>query len=589
MSVIFGNIWGLLGLLCIIPLVIAYLIKPRDVDKTIPSLMFLMRKKKQMRPSSFFKKFIHDPLFLLQLLIIILIAFSLAQPIVNYKADVLSKNMVLVIDASASSQYNEGFGTRFSKSVEMAKEYLGKETTIILAKDIPEIVLEKGTKREAEVLLDRLEPRATSTNIGDAILLADRVLHNQNGRVIVFSDFNENNGADVEIAKNLLRSKGNMVELIQIGEDKKNIGIVSMDLEGSKVSVYVKNYNVDIEEVEVKVDNQVKTIDVPESYTESVIFYLDSGKKEITLDVSDDFALDNKAYVSLPEQKDIDVLLISNNVSAFIQAGLLAQDGLSLEVSRPPVVSQNSFDIYVIEDIEADQIISGTFEDILEKVEKGASVIVFSQKDSSAIDYKGLVGVEFIERRNFGQVINEQMLSISKDIEFGNVEEFFACEASGDSIVIASALISGLVDEKYPLITYQEKGEGYLVYIGIEEEHNDFHYDPQYPIFLYNLISFVTEQKTSAELNKKAASLIIDNEVLDKVGFYDIEEDIFSVNVIDSRESDPYVEEIGIDSEEFEFVKIKQDVELELERWLLAMAFLLFLYEVWYVKKRGDL
>jgi hypothetical protein len=589
MSVIFGNIWGLLGLLFIIPLVIAYLIKPRDIDKTIPSLMFLMRKKKQMRPSSFFKKFIHDPLFLLQLLIILLVAFSLAQPVVDYKADVLSKNMVLVIDGSASSQYNEGFGTRFSKSVEMAKEYLGKETTIIIAKDIPEIVLEKGTKREAEVLLDRLEPRATSTNIGDAILLAERVLYNQNGRVVVFSDFNEKNGADIEIAKDLLRSKGNIVELIQVGEEKKNMGIVSIDLEGSKVTAYVKNYNVDVEQVEVKVDDQVKTINVQEGYTESVTFYLDSGKKEIILDVSDDFPLDNKAYVSLPVQKDIDVLLISNNVSSFIQAGLLAQEGLSLEFSRPPVVSQNNFDVYVIDDIDSGQIISGTFEDILEKIETGASVIVFSQKDSNAIDYKGLVGVEFIERRNFGQVINEQMLSLSKDIEFGKVDEFFACEASGDSIIIASALIDGLVEEKYPLVTYQKKGEGYLVYIGIEEEYNDFHYDPQYPIFFYNLLSFITEQKTSAELNKKAASLIVDNTVLDKVGFYDIREDIFGINVLDSRESSPYIEEIGVDSEEFEFVKVKQDVELELERWLLAMAFLLFLYEVWYVKKRGDL
>lgn len=582
MNLFFANPGWLYALLAIVPLIIIYLIKPREVDKTIPSLMFILGQKKQITPTSFLKRFVHDPLFLIQLLIIALVALALAQPIMYYQADVLSQNMIIIIDASASSQYNEALQTRFEKSIDLAKEYLGSSTTIILAKDIPEIILEKGNKREARYALDKLEPTGTETNIGDAMLLAENVLLNNPGRVIVFSDFMQTAGTQIEIAQNILKSRGNMVELVQVGSSRENIGIVAMEIEDTLATIYIKNYNSDQTNFEVYADFKVQTLNIPAGHVETALFSLDPGTTKIQINSEDDFALDDIAYASIPEAEDTKILLISNNVSPYIQAALVSQEDVSLEISRPPVVTEDDFDIYVIEDINSDQIISGTFEHILDEVEDGAAAIIFSQTESKEIDYKGLLVVELIDRLGNSQIVNEEMLSLSKDIDFGSVEEFFSCSAAEDSIVIATAA-------DHPILVYKEYGSGSLVYFGIEEDFSDFHYDPEYPVLWYNLVQLLTKQKMTSELNKKTASSFLNSHIIDSPGFYEASGEIFAVSLLDQEESSPDIGDVGIAEEEYEFTKIKQEVELPLEQLLLLAAFLLLLFEIWFVKKRGDL
>ena len=73
----FINEAGLYALLSIIPLIIIYLLRPRAKKIKIPSVMFLLDIEKKKR-LNIFRKFLKDPLFLIQLLALIIISLAIA-------------------------------------------------------------------------------------------------------------------------------------------------------------------------------------------------------------------------------------------------------------------------------------------------------------------------------------------------------------------------------------------------------------------------------------------------------------------------------------------------------------------------------
>src|SRR3989344_8042422 len=94
----FANILGLWGLLALIPLVLMYLVKPRPNNLKVPSLMFFFSKERTTTAESFFRHFHQDFLFLIQLAILVLLAFAVSQPLVTINRDAVSNNIVFVLD-----------------------------------------------------------------------------------------------------------------------------------------------------------------------------------------------------------------------------------------------------------------------------------------------------------------------------------------------------------------------------------------------------------------------------------------------------------------------------------------------------------
>ena len=72
----FGNTLGWLAFLSLIPLIIIYLIKPKPTKLKVPSLMFFMKRTNTSTAQSLFRRFQNDLLFLIQLLVLLLLAFS---------------------------------------------------------------------------------------------------------------------------------------------------------------------------------------------------------------------------------------------------------------------------------------------------------------------------------------------------------------------------------------------------------------------------------------------------------------------------------------------------------------------------------
>src|SRR3989338_1834070 len=155
---IFENLFGLWAALFLAPFIILYLIKPKTIEKTIHSLMFLIKEQKHIKEASFLRNFIRNLLFLLQLLALVGMIFAITEPSISVPYSVAVRNTVIVLDASASMQARDGLSTRFGNAVSEARNNLGSENSIILVENSPLILLENGGRMEADSILRSIVP-----------------------------------------------------------------------------------------------------------------------------------------------------------------------------------------------------------------------------------------------------------------------------------------------------------------------------------------------------------------------------------------------------------------------------------------------
>ena len=113
---------GLLGLLSIIVLIIIYIIKPNYQQKFISSTFvwkLSLKYRKKRIPTSKLRNVL---IIVCQILILTSCALILAQPNQVLKAEVKEREVVLVIDASASMRAESNGETRFERAVDGATE-----------------------------------------------------------------------------------------------------------------------------------------------------------------------------------------------------------------------------------------------------------------------------------------------------------------------------------------------------------------------------------------------------------------------------------------------------------------------------------
>ncbi|MBW2987557.1 BatA domain-containing protein, partial [Candidatus Woesearchaeota archaeon] len=152
-----GNIVGLYALLALVPFIILYFIRPKPKEMIFPSLSFLVRQKGSIYKSSFLRNFLKDILFLIQLIVLILLAVSVAEPMIKVDQTVITKNTVLVLDISASMSA-KGI---FDDVIKNAKGALSNTNSIILAENTPLIALDEGKRGEALEIIDSLRAKGT--------------------------------------------------------------------------------------------------------------------------------------------------------------------------------------------------------------------------------------------------------------------------------------------------------------------------------------------------------------------------------------------------------------------------------------------
>jgi len=619
----FTNTLGLIALVSLIPFIILYLRKPRPQDRVIPSLMFILQNKKTSKQAHFLRKFLTNLLFFIQLLVLIGLSLVIAQPFVKLNYDVSLENTIVVLDVSGSMQAYDS-GTRFDKAVKEAKKVLSGKNSIIIAENVPLIVLEDESDETASSILDNLKGKATTTNLGDAVLLAKDILQDRPGRIVVISDFDNVDGPDLLAVRKAISSEEIVVNFIDVSNDAENAGIISMDVKKHSIKISVKNFNSVSKNINLRLikDGNViaesGTIEVLPNSVESFVFDdTPTGISKIELKPEDDLDVDNVVYISAPLKKKVSVLLMSNRKNTNLESAFLASRDIELNVVNPPVLTLNiqgnriepfEHDVIVVHNInnigKRDGILPGTFQDLSNYVKKGGKLIITAQDDLDKfnkvdLDIVNLNNLVDGTRRVCADVINEITKQFENDICFSTVSKYFDADAREGTNVIAS--ISGI-----PVLAMKEHLDGRIFYYGIIDDASDFGTLPSYPVFWNSLINFMAETEDIRDFNTKTGKIVTINQqkvktpsislttskvIFDEIGIYEFNNKKFAANLLDAGESD--VTKTSVLEEESENLDVLKEKSTErnfsLSVFILLLVFLLMVFEVFYLKRRGDI
>ncbi len=594
----FERLIGGLAFLSLIPFIILYLRRPKPTEQTIPSLMFFISQHGSTRFHSFLRHLIRSVLFLLQLLILSLLAFSVMGFFSEVTAE-KSGNLVIVLDVSASMQTEQDGKTRFEQAVSKAEELLKGRVSLVLASNVPRVVLESSNPEAAKKVLKAIKPLDTSSNIGDAILVARDLLGGK-GKIIVLSDFIATEGIDPLVAKRSV-SKDAVVRFFNFGGQASNVGIIDLDVDKSTAKVALENFNKKAETVKIQVvNNGIKdqaTITLEPRSLEEFEFDTLQGQTEVRLIVDDDFKADNTAYVSVPANTKTKVLLITNSEKTNLEAALLAASDISLDIAKPPVVSKFDYDVIILHKFDAKLMLPGYYNEIERSTKNGSSVIITTQEDLDSAKIKflpvevlGLGGVS----RNIINITNY----FTDGIDFGVNERFLNVKAKDGATTIVSAQDS-------PVLTLSGLGSGTVVYYGLLDDYSSFKSSITYPQFWSRLINFLAKTENLDNFNFETGRIDVikkqtvdtplgkiktDRLLLDKAGFYTYDRKV-AANLLNIRESSVSSDATAFSEEEKQItIETSKLTETKSFDSLLALlAAILIFAELLYIKFRGDL
>ena len=611
----FNNLIGLYALLAIVPFIMIYLIRPKSFERVIPSLMFIMQEKNNFKKASFLQKLLRNLLFFMQLLIVLFLTISVAAPYLDIPHTVLVRNHVLVLDASASMATKDGITTRFAKAVGKAKDNLGMRNTIILAENTPVIVLEDASSGEALGLLDKLSPKATSTNLGDAVLLASDILGDKKGVVTVISDFIATEGSDILMARRSLAAEGNTVNFIDVKNEADNIGITDLIVSKNEAVVEIKNYKDKDETIHATLSKGASKITEKEikllaNSKEKIIFDTIEGVSKISLDVNDDLAIDNTAYISSPGKREVKILLITNFPDTNKIRSALNVLGVNLEIREPPTVNAYNIDqdIVIVSDVTKKLFVPTDFVDLKKYTEKGGILIIAAQEDLMEMDTLDLLPVVIESKEDkttsvcvdiIGNIFSKD--PFAEEPCFTSTNKYLKGKAINGTVTLASAQI-----DNSAVIVDAKRGLGEVIYYGIIDEYSSFYSDSYYPVFWNNIINYLMKTEDIREYNFKGGNLIVINEqevkspsttittnklLLDEAGIYEFDNKKVAVNLVNEIESDINRENLELKNnlEKFSAEKVKDVDNVQLEVPLLITALIILFIEFIYIKRRGDL
>ena len=620
----FLNQIGLWALLSLIPFIILYLRRPKPTDRVIPSLMFIIQDKKTSKRYDFLQKFLTNLLFFIQLLTLIGLAIAIAEPSIKANYDVSLENTIIVLDVSGSMQADEGGKTRFEKAVKEAKKVLSGKNSIILAEHIPLVILEDENEKVAADILGNINAKATTTNLGDAMLMAKDILGERPGRIVIISDFNNVDGPDLLVVKRTLSSDEIVVNFIDVSNNAENAGIIRMEVNKHNLKISVKNFNSVKKQVNLKLIKDKKTLSesgkievLPNSIETFIFDDTPTGVSKIELEPKDDLMVDNIAYVSAPLKKKVNVLLITNKRGTNLENALLASRDIELNIVNPPVLTLNTHgnriepfnhDVIITHQINnvgrRDGILPGTFQDLSNYVRDGGKLILTAQDNLMQfkkfdLDIVDLTKLSQDTKRVCMDIINELTKDFKNNNCFSTVSKYFEATSKPGTNVIAS--IDGI-----PLLAIKEQYKGKIFYYGIIDEASDFKTLPSYPVFWNSLVNYMAETENIRDFNSKTGKVITINEqrvktpssslktskvIMDEAGIYEFDNKKFAANLLDEQESE--VTKASTLEKEGENTKVLKEEGIEksfsVSALILLIVFLLMCFEVFYIKRRGDL
>ncbi|AKB21197.1 BatA domain-containing protein [Methanosarcina sp. WH1] len=618
---------ALAALLSVIPLIIIYMLRPKPAVLSIPSLMFVLKlERERKKVYASLTKIVRDPLFLIQLLMLILLSIGAAGYYYTSNEPLSGEHTVIILDTSASMQVE----SRFEDAAGIADGYVSKKNSIILASSTPLLVLEGGSASAAGEIFNKVKPGAGTADLSAAITTGMRLLSNEGGRIIVISDFTNWDGDDPVVSKNLAESYGIGVNFVKVGKPADNIGIINGWIEAGAgeygYTGVVKNYKGESQIVKIEAGRGTSgnasksfTLAVPAGGTNQfTLANLGPGITTISLNVKDDLSVDDKAYISIPDTSGQQVLYVTDNGKLPSKTALSLLPNSDLKIQKSVPSSLDNYSLVVLAQKET-PIANGSVDRIENYVRNGGNVVfIASEALSPEKTEVGLVkllpvkpiGVE--EAENGLEVEKTLQNSITKDVQTEEIsvrKYMNATERTGSTTLVAT-------ENGIPMLSYWQVGKGTIFYMGLSDElgdgaWNNFHNLPEYPVFWIKLVEWLggigeiseynletgtlTSLSKTVEIRTPSKTLTANRLLFDEVGIYEISGKKIAVNLYDDRESNTTVDASELISRavaEDETRLVRADTytaENDITNYLIGVLFLLLLLEILIVRGRGEL
>lgn len=375
----FLNPLGLLLLGLIPVLILLHSLKPKA--KPVPTTtLFLWKEALKEQPSGLrIHKLLKNLPLIFQILILLLSAFALFQPVWLWNTEQYS-HMIIVLDTSASMKTQSDGDSRFELAQEKALALINdlpplSKALLIESGRIPQVKARFTADKQAlRAAIESLQPTDTAGNLKKSVFLALSFFDSQrDDQIFVITD-----GAGKELA-NISGLHENITPLL-VGEGSNNVGITKFSFrkeltgeERHQILLELKNFSAASKEVPLtlKINNALLAQSSPTllPHEKRLLFFPYEGKlsgiAQARLEPADDFATDNQAHTVLSSPKPIRLLLVSQGnyfLERFLEAHpnfvVTKENTVNLE-AWPAWVQE--YDIVVMDGIPPPNTDSGNF------------------------------------------------------------------------------------------------------------------------------------------------------------------------------------------------------------------------------------
>jgi len=578
----FRNPVALLGLLSIIPLILVYLIRPRPKEIRFSATQFLSQG--EVKRSAVLSRLIGDPLFWVQLLVLLSLSLAAAGPYTTEEATA-SSHLVVVLDSSASMQASS------SKALQLIEPYLKgyERVSLVLAGFVPQTSLSEGSPDEARDALKRFSPKAVSSDLSGGMIQAAGLLAGEGGHMLVVSDFNSWSGDDPSATRKILEADGRLsIVFADAHQPGDNVALIqAWNVPGPGYvnhTALLHNYG-QARSVPVTISgpggetSRTVPIGAGEDYFLSTTAY--PGITEISLGIDDAVSWDNLAYVYVPALNKKRVLYLGGDGPAL--AALRSLPNVEVTTAGQPeghdlvVVSGNSTD-----DGNLNQYIDG------------GRLIYIASGGAESPEYLP-VRLEGVESGPASLWVRSE--GFAKGLHFNEIGLFSYPRAAPRRGSVTMVEANGR-----PILSYWRLGKGIVVYNGLELD-SDFHLRPEYPIFWYEMVRWITDVPDIVQSNRKTGETIHLGEaamietpstrfmasslLLDQVGIYRYQGQTIAANMYDPKESS-LERSLEVEAGLFKEVRRETTVEKDLSHWIIALAALAMLLELAVMRRRRE-
>ncbi len=362
---------ALLGLLFVPAIVAMYLLRLRRKETIVASTLLWRGLVADVEANAPWQRLRRSLLLLAQLLLAVLLVALAARPVVERPAG-LARDLVLVVDVSASMAATDVVPNRLAAAKEAAIAALadlpaGGTVSVIAAGRTARVVTNATSDLgRARAAIAALEPTPVRGDLGDALRLAGALAA-------------RSGDAEVLVATDAAGPAPNVrldvpVRVLPVGRARQNQGIVAVSVRatpsGVGRSLFVGLVNTDIEAAERRLVVSAEGIPIeardvfldPQTRSEIVVDDLPAGIGSVEVALlgrsgdagspADDLALDDRAWAVVPPVRLRRVLLVSEG-DPYLETALSYLPGTELYGIRPaeygPATHPELFDLVIFE------------------------------------------------------------------------------------------------------------------------------------------------------------------------------------------------------------------------------------------------